>query len=78
MEDVSKIENYIACDEETQSEIVVPVEGATADDLVGVLDVDSSELAAFDALDAEELASLCDEFITRFLRDGDSVAVDEA
>jgi putative methionine-R-sulfoxide reductase with GAF domain len=47
------VQNYIACDAETQSEIVVPVYRGTGDDrtLFAVLDLDSDKLAAFDDTD---------------------------
>ncbi|MGT2961028.1 GAF domain-containing protein [Streptococcus caballi] len=49
VEDVTKHANYISCDSAAKSEIVVPmiVDGQ----LVGVLDLDSSELADYDAID---------------------------
>ena len=49
LHDVSQSINYIACDDETQSEIVVPIfiEGK----LIGVLDIDSDEIAGFDEID---------------------------
>lgn len=47
--DVEKFPGHIACSSSSKSEIVLPVfkEGK----IVGVLDVDSSELAEFDAVD---------------------------
>ena len=47
--DVEKFPGHIACSSSSKSEIVLPVfkEGK----IVGVLDVDSSELAQFDAVD---------------------------
>ncbi len=49
VEDVEKFPGHIACSSSSKSEIVLPVfkEGK----MVGVLDVDSSELAEFDAVD---------------------------
>ena len=49
VDDVTKHANYISCDSAAKSEIVVPmiVDGQ----LVGVLDLDSSELADYDAID---------------------------
>lgn len=45
-------ENYIACDPKDQSELVVPIfDNAGA--CIGVFDVDSYDLAAFDASDAQ-------------------------
>lgn len=51
--DVEQFEGHIACSSESRSEIVVPLrqEGA----IVGVLDIDSRELATFDATDQEWL-----------------------
>jgi GAF domain-containing protein len=49
VEDVEKFPGHIACSSSSKSEIVVPVfkEGK----ILGVLDVDSSELAQFDEVD---------------------------
>jgi len=52
--DVHAFPGHIACDSRSRSEIVVPVRdpsGAT----VAVLDVDSTRLESFDAVDAQEL-----------------------
>ncbi len=54
--DVSKAENYIPCSESVKSEIVVPIK--KGGDMLGVLDVDSNQLAAFDKLDQEFLEGL--------------------
>jgi L-methionine (R)-S-oxide reductase len=64
VDDVSAIENYIACDDDTKSEIVVPVFQGTGEDrkLFAVLDVDSDKIAAFDAVDKEKLELLCATF----------------
>ena len=54
---VHKFPNHIACDERTNSEIVLPIrdqEGV----IVGVLDVDSAEFDSFDDTDAEYLATI--------------------
>jgi L-methionine (R)-S-oxide reductase len=56
--DVEKFPGHIACDAGARSEIVVPL--VKADRLVGVLDVDSHELAAFDDLDAAGLAPIAE------------------
>ena len=57
--DVEAFPGHIACDAGSRSEVVVPIiQGGR---VVAVLDVDSYELAAFDAVDAKglgELASL--------------------
>jgi len=48
--DVHDFTDHIACDTRSQSEIVVPVRNKNGD-IVGVLDVDSSELNTFDETD---------------------------
>ena len=53
--DVDRFPGHIACDAASRSEIVVPVRDPGGH-LVAVLDVDSAELAAFDATDAVALA----------------------
>jgi L-methionine (R)-S-oxide reductase len=52
--DVHAFPGHIACDSRSNSEIVVPVFDA-AGALIAVLDVDSTDYAAFDAVDAEWL-----------------------
>jgi len=52
--DVETFPGHIACDSRSRSEIVVPVIGEGGR-LLAVLDVDSTELAAFDETDAEWL-----------------------
>jgi GAF domain-containing protein len=58
--DVEAFPGHIACDSRSRSEIVVPVIGA-AGRLLGVLDVDSTEPAAFDEIDAEWLERILAE-----------------
>jgi len=55
--DVHAIENHIACDSRTSSEIVVPVVDAVGK-LIAVLDVDSTVVDAFDHIDQVNLESL--------------------
>ncbi len=55
--DVHAFPGHIACDSRSASEIVVPVFG-TDGALIAVFDVDATELAAFDAVDAECLERL--------------------
>jgi putative methionine-R-sulfoxide reductase with GAF domain len=50
--------NYIACDPRDRSEIVIPCAARDDETLVGVLDVDSWDTAAFDAHDQAGLISL--------------------
>ena len=60
--DVHAFPGHIACDSRSASEIVLPVFDR-AGALIAVLDVDSTEPAAFDAVDAEGLrAILTDTF----------------
>lgn len=56
--DVDRFPGHIACSSLSRSEIVVPLRNA-AGKVMAVLDVDSTELADFDTLDAEQLALLC-------------------
>lgn len=53
VDDVTKHDNYIACDSAAMSEIVVPM--VKDGKLVGVLDLDSSLVADYDAIDQEYL-----------------------
>jgi GAF domain-containing protein len=57
VEDVHAFPGHIACDSRSASEIVVPVLDASGE-LIAVLDVDATETAAFDAVDAEALERL--------------------
>ena len=52
--DVEAFPGHIACDSRARSEIVAPVIGAGGR-VLGVLDIDSTDLDAFDATDAEWL-----------------------
>ncbi|WP_210414117.1 GAF domain-containing protein [Luteithermobacter gelatinilyticus] len=62
VEDVHAFPGHIACDSRSNSEIVVPVRDARGE-LVAVFDVDSTEFAAFDAVDREKLEYLvCEAF----------------
>lgn len=54
VEDVHAVKNHIACDNRTNSEIVVPVVDASGK-LLAVLDVDSTEFGAFDKIDQDNL-----------------------
>ncbi|GBF57424.1 free methionine-R-sulfoxide reductase [Candidatus Phycosocius bacilliformis] len=63
VKDVHAFPGHIACDSRSNSEIVVPVydaEGA----LAAVLDVDSTELAAFDDVDQAGLEAICGVLLT--------------
>jgi GAF domain-containing protein len=52
--DVQQFPGHIACDSRSKSEIVVPLKDP-ANRIIGVLDVDSTALNAFDHTDAENL-----------------------
>lgn len=61
--DVEEFPGHIACSSASRSEIVVPV--IKGNDVVAVLDIDSRELATFDARDAaglEAIAALLAKF----------------
>lgn len=60
VDDVHQFPGHIACDARSNSEIVLPVVDH-AGNLLGVLDIDSTDYAAFDTTDAEELGSLLAE-----------------
>jgi L-methionine (R)-S-oxide reductase len=63
VEDVEKFPGHIACSSASRSEIVVPV--FQNGQIVGVLDVDSTELAHFDSVDQqylEEIVGFLDQF----------------
>ena len=65
--DVAKFPGHIACDSASRSELVVPVfsrqsrEGAN--EVLGVLDIDSPSLARFDAEHARALEALVADFV---------------
>ena len=59
VDDVTAFEGHIACSASTRSEIVLPVI-ASGERLIGVLDIDSDQPAAFDADDAHGLAAILD------------------
>lgn len=57
VEDVHAFPGHIACDSRSRSEIVVPVRDASGA-LIAVFDVDATQPAAFDAVDAQALERL--------------------
>lgn len=57
MQDVSLCENYIACDDETQSEIVVPCFGKGRQ-IRTCLDIDSNFKNTFNKVDQEWLEKI--------------------
>ena len=63
VEDVEAFPGHIACSALSKSEIVVPLIKNGA--VIGVLDIDSTELATFDQLDQTQLEKICQWFVTR-------------
>ena len=61
--DVHAFPGHIACDSASNSEIVVPVFDAGGQ-LAAVLDVDSTDYDAFDAVDEAGLVAICGSLLT--------------
>jgi L-methionine (R)-S-oxide reductase len=59
--DVHEFPGHIACDSASRSEVVVPL--LSADRVLGVLDLDSPELARFDAEDQAGLETLAQLYV---------------
>lgn len=57
VEDVHAFPEHIACDGRSNSEIVVPLKNKTGE-IIGVLDVDSSQKASFSDVDAQWLEKI--------------------
>jgi len=55
--DVEAFPGHIACDSRSKSEIVIPLKNQK-NEIMGVLDVDSSELNSFDEIDAQWLEKI--------------------
>jgi GAF domain-containing protein len=62
VENVHEFPGHIACDPQSNSEIVIPI--IHENDLIGVLDLDSPVLGRFDAKDRAGLEALVKSFIT--------------
>ncbi|MBO4565237.1 MAG: GAF domain-containing protein [Bacteroidaceae bacterium] len=56
--DVEEFPGHIACSSLSRSEIVVPIYNKSFE-VVGVLDIDSTELGTFDDIDRQYLEQLC-------------------
>jgi len=63
VDDVHAFPGHIACDTQTNSEIVVPVFDE-AGKLAAVLDVDSTKFKNFDAIDSSALEKICEDLLT--------------
>ena len=61
--DVHEFPGHIACDSASNAEIVLPL--IKDDQLLGVLDLDSTSLARFDEADAKGLQQFCKELLVR-------------
>ena len=59
VDDVSKVENYLACDPDVQSEMVVLIRAG--DEIYGQIDIDSSDLGAFTDDDEEAVSVVADK-----------------
>ncbi|MGR3501913.1 GAF domain-containing protein [Pseudaestuariivita sp.] len=64
VDDVDAFPGHIACASSTRSEIVLPVYDSRGA-LLGVLDIDSDQPAAFEARDAEELSGILRQVFAR-------------
>ncbi len=62
VDDVEQFPGHIACSSLSKSEIVVPL--VKNGEVIGVLDVDSDEIATFDSVDATHLNQLCTWLVT--------------
>ncbi|NNC37432.1 MAG: GAF domain-containing protein [Acidimicrobiales bacterium] len=62
VDDVHAFPGHIACDSQTNSEIVVPVFNEVGE-LAAVLDVDSTKLKNFDIMDKAGLEAICENLL---------------
>ncbi|MDW8051581.1 MAG: GAF domain-containing protein [Armatimonadota bacterium] len=60
VEDVHQVENYLACNPETRSEIVVLIRHPQTGKIIGQIDVDGTEVGAFDESDEAMLEVICE------------------
>ena len=71
VDDVEQFPGHIACSSLSRSEIVVPLHNH-AGTVTGVLDIDSTSLAAFDASDREGLEAICQLLTPLFSPDNET------
>lgn len=57
--DVTTLDNYIACDPETRSELVILIHAG--DEILGQIDIDSDETAAFSGEDEATVQAVADK-----------------
>ncbi|MCH2223419.1 MAG: GAF domain-containing protein [Crocinitomicaceae bacterium] len=62
VDDVDAFPGHIACSSLSKSEIVVPL--IRNNRVIGILDVDSNELATFDSIDDQYLNELCEWLVS--------------
>ena len=62
VDDVHAFPGHIACDSASESEIVLPVRDSKSDELLAVLDIDSTSKASFDEVDAKYLEMITSHF----------------
>ena len=62
VDDVHTFPGHIACDSASESEIVLPVRDSKSDELLAVLDIDSTSKASFDEVDAKYLEMIISHF----------------
>jgi len=62
VKDVNAFEGHIACDAESQSEVVVPL--VKHGEVIGVLDIDSTSLGRFSKEDAAALTQLAEIYLS--------------
>ena len=61
---VAKCNNYIACDEETKSEIVVPIfSKENVEEVIAVWDIDSTILDRFDDIDETNISFIVENYL---------------
>lgn len=63
--DVSKVENYLACDPDVQSELVVLIRAG--DEIFGQIDLDSEEPGAFTDEDEKAVQSVADKLAEQLM-----------
>lgn len=68
VKDVDKYTNHIRCDDDSKSEIVIPI--LKNNFIIAVLDIDSNKLNTFDDIDSKYLESIC-KFISKNIFDNE-------
>jgi L-methionine (R)-S-oxide reductase len=63
--DVTKVENYLACNPDVRSELVVLIRAG--DEIFGEIDIDSEQLAAFKEADESAVQAVADKLAEQFV-----------